>query len=133
MSDKGWKQAERRMAKDVGSRRKPCDGSRDGADFEDGLCAYQLKVRKVIPRWLWTWLAGIRFTARFQGKLGCLVLKHPGQKDADALVILTWADWVLLHGDAQREVTGGIRTTGFDRSSAGESRDNPTGTRPAEK
>ena len=102
MSDKTWKANERRMAKDVGTRRKPCDGSRDGADFEDSICCYQLKVRKSIPGWLWTWLAGIRFTARFQGKLGCLVLKHPGQKDTDALVILTWADWVALHGDSSK-------------------------------
>lgn len=60
MADKGWKQAERRMARDVGCERIPVTGERHGADFADGLCVYQLKVRKAIPGWLWDWLEGIR-------------------------------------------------------------------------
>ena len=37
-------------------------------------------------------------TAAKQGKAGVLVLKQPGQRDTDALVILSWKDWTALHG-----------------------------------
>lgn len=87
-----------RFARDVGVERKPCDGSRDTADFEDAIACYQLKVRAVIPVWLWRWLAGIQGTAKGKDKAGVLVLKHPRQDDADAVVILSWKDWVDLHG-----------------------------------
>lgn len=102
MKNRSWKAAETRFARDVGSERKPCDGSRDGADFEDGLACYQLKVRRAIPGWLWDWLTGIRATADRTKRIGVLVLKHPRQQDSDALVVLTWRDWVDLHGDARK-------------------------------
>ena len=101
MKARSWKGAETRFARDVGSERKPCDGSRNGADFTDGLCCYQLKVRKAIPGWLWDWLSGIQGTATGHGKQGVLVLKHPRQKDEDALVVLSWKAWVDLHGTPQ--------------------------------
>ena len=100
MKPGSWKSAERRMARDVGVERKPCDGSRNGADFEDGLFCYQLKVRRSIPGWLWAWLGGIRHVANKTDRLGVLVLKHPRQQDSDAIVILLWEDWVALHGGA---------------------------------
>ena len=101
MRSRSWKAAETRFARDVGSERKPCDGSRDGADFSDALACYQLKVRNVIPGWLWTWLSGIQATAAKSNRCGILVLKHPRQQDNDALVILSWREWVSLHGDAR--------------------------------
>jgi hypothetical protein len=105
MADRSWKANERRMARDVGSNRKPCDGSRNGADFEDGLACYQLKVRKMIPCWLRLWLTGIQQTAMTSHKVGCLVLKNPRQRDEDAIVLLSWRDWVELHGNARKETT----------------------------
>lgn len=112
MKNRSWKAAETRFARDVGNERKPCDGTRDGADFEDSLAVYQLKVRRAIPGWLWNWLTGIRVTGQLVRKVGVLVLKHPRQPDAEALVVLTWADWVDLHGDARKgrhgEEKGGI-------------------------
>jgi hypothetical protein len=98
MSDKAWKACERRMARDVGVDRIPVTGERHGADFTDAIAAYQLKVRRMLPSWLWHWLGGIQATAATQGKSGILVLKTPGQKDTDALVILSWKDWTALHG-----------------------------------
>lgn len=86
------------MARDVGCERIPVTGERCGADFEDGLAVYQLKVRKSIPTWLWQWLAGIQGTAARKNKCAVLVLKHPRQKDEDAVVLLSWRDWVDLHG-----------------------------------
>lgn len=90
------------MARDVGTERIPVTGERDGADFEDGIACYQLKVRRMIPAWLWTWLHGIRATGQRKGKVGVLVLKRPGERDAESVVILSWGDWVALHGVPQR-------------------------------
>lgn len=104
VKSRSWKAAETRFARDVGSERKPCDGSREGADFADGLCFYQLKVRRSIPGWLWEWLGGIQANAKASGKAGVLVLKHPRQEDTEAVVVLSWADWVELHGNAGRRL-----------------------------
>ena len=98
MPDKGWKAAERRMAKDVGTTRIAVTGERHGSDFTDGLCCYQLKVRKAIPGWLWAWLAGIQGAGSKAGKQGVLVLKRPRERDEDAIVVLSWKSWVELHG-----------------------------------
>lgn len=103
MADKAWKATERRMARDVGTQRIPVTGERDGADFEDAMFAYQLKVRRVIPDWLWAWLCGIQTTGARKGKIGVLALKRPGDRDADALVILSWKDWVDLHGPTRAD------------------------------
>lgn len=98
MADKGWKAAERRMARDVGSERIPVTGERHGADFADGIAVYQLKVRRAIPGWLWDWLSGIQGTGQRAGKAGVLVLKRPRERDEDAVVVLSWRDWTALHG-----------------------------------
>jgi hypothetical protein len=98
---RSWKAAETRFARDVGTERKPCDGSRAGADFADGLCAYQLKIRRAIPGWLWDWLGGIQASAKASGRCGVLVLKKPRQDDSEAVVVLSWKDWVDLHGTSK--------------------------------
>jgi len=103
MKSRSWKGAETRFARDVGQERKPCDGSRAGADFADGIACYQLKVRRSIPGWLWDWLTGIQGRASEEQKAGVLVLKHPRQRDEDALVVLSWADWIALHGTPKGE------------------------------
>lgn len=87
------------MAKDVGTRRIPVTGiDRHGADFQDDMFAYQAKLRKVIPSWLFDWLGGIRGKAAESRRTGVLILKRPGMLDRDALVVVTWADWLELHG-----------------------------------
>lgn len=101
MPDKAWKATERRMARDVGTERIPVTGEREGADFEDAIACYQLKVRRAIPEWLWTWLRGIQSTGARKDKAGVLVLKRPSERDEDAVVVLAWRDWVDLHGAAQ--------------------------------
>lgn len=100
MADKRWKRVERVLARDVGSQRIPVTGERHGADFEDAIACYQVKSRKAIPGWLWEWHAGIQGTATAKDKAGVVVLHQPGQDRAKALVVLTWADWVDLHGNA---------------------------------
>jgi len=101
-SSSGWKASERRMARDVGTERIPVTGERDGSDFTDTIACYQLKVRRMLPAWLWAWLGGIQGTATRQGRIGVLVLRVPRMRDDEALVILSWRDWVALHGDAGR-------------------------------
>jgi hypothetical protein len=101
---RSWKAAETRFARDVGTERKPCDGSRAQADFEDYLCCYQLKVRRMLPAWLWRWLLGVQATAARTDRVGVLLLKLPRQQDSDALVVMSWRDWRDLHGTPRARV-----------------------------
>ena len=105
MADRGWKSFERRQCRDMGVERQPVTGERHGADNQPHeLFAFQFKLRKALPAWLWTWLAGIVATADRDSKIGVLVLKRPRQRDTDALAIVRWGDWVALHGrNTERE------------------------------
>jgi hypothetical protein len=83
----------------MGVERQAVTGERDGADNKPHpLFAFQFKLRRTVPAWLFSWLGGIVGVAKRDGKIGVLVLKRPGQFDTDALVIVRWGDWVSLHG-----------------------------------
>ena len=97
MSDRGWKQFERRCAKDMGTTRIAVTGERAGADARTALFKFQFKLRKMLPDWVFEWLDGI-CQAAGDGQVGVLVIKTPRMKDADAIVLLRWKDWVDLHG-----------------------------------
>jgi hypothetical protein len=97
MADRGWKAAERALARDVGTTRIPVTGERHGADFAAGAFAYQCKVRRMLPAWLFAWLGGI-VAAAGPRRTGVLVLRRPRMPRADALVCVRWADWVDLVG-----------------------------------
>lgn len=101
MKSGSWKKAENRFAKDVGTMRKPCDGSREGKDFETALFGYQLKYRNTFPSWLWTWLRGIVNKCEPDGQIGVLVLNRPHHDRKEALVVVRWEDWVQIHGDIE--------------------------------
>ena len=103
MADKSWKAFERRMSRDMGTERIPVTGERCGADAATGLFLFQFKCRAMLPGWLWEWLTGIVVTAERKQKIGVLVLKVPRMRDADALVVLKWRDWVALHGEETSE------------------------------
>jgi hypothetical protein len=90
----------------MGVQRIPVTGERHGADFEDGIAAYQVKCRKSIPGWLWGWLEGIQSAGKAKGKAGIVVLKTPRMRDEDALVVLSWRDWVELHGKPYPDFNG---------------------------
>jgi hypothetical protein len=99
-----WKSYERRVAADLGGKRIPVTGiDRDGADVECPMFSVQIKLRRSLPDWLWSWLGGIVATARTQQKIGILVLRTPRMKDADALVVLRFSDWQDLHGRTEIE------------------------------
>lgn len=99
-----WKAAERRVAADLGGNRIPVTGiDRDGADVVTPMFHVQVKLRKALPGWLWTWLTGIRSDAKRAGKVGVLVLKKPRQADCDGLVVLSYDDFCDLHGRPEGE------------------------------
>lgn len=58
----------------------------------------QVKLRKALPVWLWAWLTGIRLQATPSGKIGILVLKKPRMRDIDGLVVMSYSDFIDLHG-----------------------------------
>jgi hypothetical protein len=58
----------------------------------------QLKLRNSLPDWLFDWLGGIVADAKPHGKVGILLLRKPRQDDAEALVVMRYADFCDLHG-----------------------------------
>lgn len=100
MSDRSWKAYERRCARAIGTQRIPVTGERNGADAEDAMFVFQFKLRPKMPSYLRAWLAGIRGAGatRRPEKVGVVVWKPKGALDADAVVLVAWADWVALHG-----------------------------------
>ncbi len=110
MSERSWKTAERRLARDVGNEREPVTGERGGRDFGKlGAFAYQSKVRRSLPTWLFDWLGGIVTTAKRHNQIGVLVLNRPRSPRRNALVVLRWSDWCELH---TRRLTPGDVGTG---------------------
>lgn len=100
MSDKGWKAAERRIARKLGGRRIPVTGEREGIDVDAGPFVYQLKVRRGMPKYLSDWLEGIRRQAgNGEARTGVVIWKSPRAHDDGAVVLLSLADWIALHGD----------------------------------
>jgi hypothetical protein len=94
-----WKSAERRIAEDLGGRRIPVTGiDRHGADVVTPMFHVQVKLRNSLPSWIWDWYWGIRDDAGKAGKIGVLILKLPRQKDTDGLVVMSYGDFVDLHG-----------------------------------
>jgi len=100
---KAWKRAELDMARDMGTQRIPVTGERFGADFQDGLCWYQLKKRQGMPGLIREWLESLRAISRAHRgeRIPVFVWMQPHMRRADALVVLRWADWRELHGPAE--------------------------------
>lgn len=100
MADKGWKQFERRVARDHGVERQPVTGERDGSDaMPHPMFALQMKLRKSIPKCIRDWSDSVCRTAQRDHKIGVLIVKEPGKHDENALVVLRYGDWIDLHGN----------------------------------
>lgn len=98
-----WKNWEWQVGKDLGGRRIPVTGiDRADRDVEAGMFWYQLKLRKSLPGWIFDWLHGI-CAACPDDRTGVLILRTPRMKNADALVVLKYKDWVHLHGAVKDE------------------------------
>jgi hypothetical protein len=69
---------------------------------------FQMKLRKAIPKCIREWSDSIHRTAQRQGKCGVLIVKEPGLRDDNALVIVRYKDWLDLHGsiDVAQDAAG---------------------------
>lgn len=103
MADQGWKAFERRLCRDMGTERIPVAGEYQEADGIAGPFCFQFKLRRVLPAYLFEWLAGICRTAVRSNRIGVLVVKLPRMRDEDALVCIRWKDWIDLHGQIERQ------------------------------
>jgi hypothetical protein len=100
-----WKAFERQIASDLKGRRIPVTGiDRHGADVETPMFHAQAKLRKSLPAWLFDWLSGICGTTP-AGKIGILILRTPRMRNADALVVMRFSDFVDLHGETKARET----------------------------
>ena len=106
MPDKAWKALERRIAGDHGVRRIPVTGERDGADVRTPMFSIQVKLRKSVPKCIREWSDSIHRAAQRDGTTGVLIVKEPGKRDENALVILRYRDWCDLHGTPNEEQHG---------------------------
>lgn len=110
MSDRGWKQFERRTARDHGCERTPVSGrqqDKGGLDWENGMFAAQVKLGYNEPGYLRAWLNQIVGHAQRLGKVGIVIWKPKRTHDDNALVILRYADWLELHGRVRPGVEAG--------------------------
>jgi hypothetical protein len=99
VTDKLWKRFERRIGDALGGKRVPVTGcDRDAADVITPLFYVQAKCRRNLPAWLWSWLGGIVQQAVGTGRIGILVLRQPGMRNDDSLVVLRFGDFVSLVG-----------------------------------
>jgi hypothetical protein len=101
-SNPPWKKFERELARDVGTERIPVTGERDGADFQTPMFLYQAKFRKAaIPKELSEWLDAARTKAGFDaaGRTAVVVVRRHRRSRQDAVVLLSWGDWLALHGN----------------------------------
>ena len=94
-----WKKFERELARDVGTERIPVTGERDGADFLTPMFLYQAKKRKIFPAYVAEWLDAARAKAVGTERTAVVVLQRPQHNRMDALVVLSWHDWLELHGN----------------------------------
>lgn len=98
VADKTWKKRERAVAKRLNGNRIPVTGERAGADCETPLLCVQVKHGRRRPAFLADWLSGIRGNAHPKGKVGIVVWSAQREKQGDAIVLLTLADFESLHG-----------------------------------
>lgn len=63
----------------------------------------QVKLGYRQPGYLARWLGAIVQHARMRGKIGFVLWKPKGARDAEAWVVLRYADWRELHGEGADE------------------------------
>ena len=106
MSNKHWKNVERRHARRLGSERIPVTGERDGADFQTPLLSVQVKYGRRRPGYLKSWLDGIRATAAKSQRTGIVIWTVKRERSGEALVVMTQADFEALHGRISAKISG---------------------------
>ena len=94
MTDKAWKQFERRVAKYIGGERVPITGRQrgDAPDIKHAWLSVECKYRKKLPNWL--------FEARAQAEASKVGVQLPvqiyaqkGQNTGDAFIVMRLQDF----------------------------------------
>lgn len=99
MSDKTWKKRERATAEVLGGKRIPVTGQdRHGADVVTELLHVQVKHGRNRPGYLREWLDGIRGNAQPKQKTGIVVWSVHRERQSDAIVLISLADFEALFG-----------------------------------
>ena len=103
MSDKRWKQTERKIAALLGGRRVPVSGRGrgDAPDVAHRWLSIEVKDRATLPAWLLDALAQAEASAT-PAQLPVAVLHRAGDRHDHALVVLRLADFVDWFGTAKR-------------------------------
>lgn len=72
-----------------------------GADWETPMFAASIKLGYAMPKYLGDWLDAIRewVDRHKRDRVPLVIWKPLHGKDADAVVILRYSDWVQLHGE----------------------------------
>lgn len=105
MTDKTWKQFERRIAKRVGGRRLGPTGT-DTADVVSPWLVVECKHRSTLPAWVQKALDKARRNAE-PDQLGLAVLHEKGTRDVDSLVVLSLGDFLAWFDPVPRGPDGG--------------------------
>lgn len=101
MPDKGFKQYERRIARDFGVERTPLSGSASRHTASDTLHAklfIDVKVRREI-RTLWRLFKAIEGLAMRERKRPVLIVKVPRADDLDSIVACRLRDVQMIAGE----------------------------------
>ena len=102
MSDKRWKQTERKIAALLGGRRVPISGRGrgDAPDVAHRWLSIEVKDRATLPAWLLDALAQAEASAT-PAQLPVAVLHRAGDRHDHALIVLRLADFVAWFGTAK--------------------------------
>lgn len=97
MTDKLWKQAERRIASLLGGERVPVTGRRrgDAPDIEHAQFAVEVKHRQSLPSWLMDAMNQAD-ECNPGDKISVVILHEKGKNYGESLVLLRLSDVIIL-------------------------------------
>jgi hypothetical protein len=100
MTDRGWKAAERTLARLIGGRRVPVSGRGRGdqPDIAHPWLSIECKHRQTIPAWLTDALAQARAAAH-RDQLPVALIHQHGARYGQTLVVMTLDDFTAWFGD----------------------------------
>uniref|UniRef100_A0A6M3L9Z8 Uncharacterized protein n=1 Tax=viral metagenome TaxID=1070528 RepID=A0A6M3L9Z8_9ZZZZ len=95
MTDKLWKQTERRIAKLLGAGRNPVGTGK--ADANSSWLQIEVKEREKLPEWLTKEMTKVRARCG-PSQLGIVVLHEKGKHTGKDMVFISLADYIDWYG-----------------------------------
>ena len=94
MTDKAWKQCERRVAKYIGGERVPITGRQrgDAPDIKHNWLVPEVKYRKKLPEWIHDAMRQAVAAVRRPSQVPCVILCEKGKDTADSYIIFKLKD-----------------------------------------